>query len=60
MKTPLFSEQKHLYQEPKFYGQGGGVNLAGTQPVYHEIIRLQHVWSGWCSLHSHNPLQTML
>jgi len=27
---------------------------------YHEISRLQQVCSGSCSLHSHNPLQTML
>jgi len=60
MKTPLFSEQKRLYHEPKHVGQGGGVNLAGTQSVYHEISRLQQVCSGSCSLHSHNPLQTML
>jgi len=39
-------EQKHTYHEPKHLGQGGGVNLAGKQPVYHEISRLQQVWTG--------------
>jgi len=32
MKTPLFSEQKRLYHEPKHQGQGGGVNIAGSLP----------------------------
>jgi len=40
MKTPLFSEQKHYIPGTKVAGQGGGVNLAGRQPVYHEISRL--------------------
>jgi len=31
-KTPLLSEQKHTYHEPKYPGQGGGVNLAGSLP----------------------------